>query len=510
MFSFLTRLTFGKKIQYSILMICAVLTIALVFGGSHLMQKAMFSALQEKGTVLANMTADALKNGVQYNVSEFIENPLTQLIAGDPDVSIAAAIVKDGKDALVVKAQKKGKNYESLDANIILDGLKDKGPNKKGEFIYKESSGGFWLIVPIGIVTNDTLKASYLAIMLNTERISKEIESALKWMISIGLIMFFIAFVLGFMISKRLANILKDLAQRISTCAETLETCSHEISGSSQGLSETASEQAAAMNETVSSIHEISITIDKNAENAQIVHKSAEEGIRLAEAGKVTFEEVAQAMLNIDRSTDIIEKEIEKSHKEMAEISKVIADIGSKTAVINDIVFQTKLLSFNASVEAARAGEHGKGFAVVAEEIGNLAQMSGVASKDISSLLQKSIEQVDQSVRSTQERVGALMAEGRRNVEDGSRKAAKSSEMLDTILKSITDSSEMIDMIATASQEQAQGIREIDKVIQELNSTTQQTAKIASEGLTSAQKLGTQSTTLAMVLEQLTETIEGH
>ncbi len=51
-------------------------------------------------------------------------------------------------------------------------------------------------------------------------------------------------------------------------------------------------------------------------------------------------------------------------------------DIGDKTKVINDIVFQTKRLSFNASVEAARAGEHGKGFAVVAEEVGNLAQMS--------------------------------------------------------------------------------------------------------------------------------------
>ena len=61
----------------------------------------------------------------------------------------------------------------------------------------------------------------------------------------------------------------------------------------------------------------------------------------------------------------------------------LIETINQKTSVINDIVFQTKLLSFNASVEAARAGEHGKGFAVVAEEVGNLAQMSGNAAQEI-------------------------------------------------------------------------------------------------------------------------------
>ena len=57
--------------------------------------------------------------------------------------------------------------------------------------------------------------------------------------------------------------------------------------------------------------------------------------------------------------------------------------IKDKVNIINDIVFQTKLLSFNASVEAARAGENGKGFAVVAEEVGNLASVSGKAANEI-------------------------------------------------------------------------------------------------------------------------------
>ena len=77
------------------------------------------------------------------------------------------------------------------------------------------------------------------------------------------------------------------------------------------------------------------------------------------------------------------------------EILGYIKSIEEKTKVINDIVFQTKLLSFNASVEAARAGEQGKGFAVVAEEVGNLATMSGTSAEEISKLLESSISHIE-------------------------------------------------------------------------------------------------------------------
>ena len=73
------------------------------------------------------------------------------------------------------------------------------------------------------------------------------------------------------------------------------------------------------------------------------------------------------------------------------------------------IVFQTKLLSFNASVEAARAGEYGKGFSVVAEEVGNLAQMSGIAAKDISALLQSSVKKVEQIATESKTKIDRLV-----------------------------------------------------------------------------------------------------
>lgn len=111
---------------------------------------------------------------------------------------------------------------------------------------------------------------------------------------------------------------------------------------------------------------------------------------------------------NIGAANERAGREIGASARHFADIVKVIEEIGSKTKVINDIVFQTKILSFNASVEAARAGEHGKGFTVVAEEVGKLAAMSGVAAHEIGELLSGSIQKVDAIVKDTQTKVKIL------------------------------------------------------------------------------------------------------
>ena len=75
----------------------------------------------------------------------------------------------------------------------------------------------------------------------------------------------------------------------------------------------------------------------------------------------------------------------------MRELPKwsIIQEIEDKTKAIDEIVFQTKLLSFNASVEAERAGEHGRGFSVVAQEVGNLAQLSGKSAAEINEILKR-------------------------------------------------------------------------------------------------------------------------
>jgi methyl-accepting chemotaxis protein len=202
-------------------------------------------------------------------------------------------------------------------------------------------------------------------------------------------------------------------------------------------------------------------------------------------------------------------RQIEESNREMSEIIKVITEIGNKTKVINDIVFQTKLLSFNASVEAARAGEHGKGFAVVAEEVGNLAQMSGDAAKEITSMLDGSIQRVGQIVSGTQSKVERLIATGREKVELGTRRANSCGEVLAEFVSRTGLVNQMVQEIAKASQEQSQGVAEITRALNELEQVSQQNAHTSVQCSGSAEDLKRQAGRLKQIVSLLTETVQG-
>ena len=184
-----------------------------------------------------------------------------------------------------------------------------------------------------------------------------------------------------------------------------------------------------------------------------------------------------------------IEGQVETSNNELTEITKVIYEIASKTKIINDIVFQTKLLSFNASVEAARAGEHGKGFAVVAEEVGNLAQMSGQAAKEIAQMVDGSIKKVDKIIKDTKSKVGNLITMGKEKVDAGITTARRCNDVLDSILKNVEDMNQMIGEMATSSSEQAKGVDEISKAMNQVEVVTQGNSTAAGRSTVIAHQL---------------------
>jgi len=215
-------------------------------------------------------------------------------------------------------------------------------------------------------------------------------------------------------------------------------------------------------------------------------------------------------MGEINESNAHIMEQIDESNKRIAEIVKVINDIGVKTKVINDIVFQTKLLSFNASVEAARAGEHGKGFAVVAEEVGNLAQMSGNAAKEITTMLTSSTEKVESIVKDTKTKVEALISVGKSKVEAGTTIAHQCGDVLNEIVDNVSKVSNMAVEISAASDEQAQGVGEISKAMHQLDQVTQQNTQASQELASSAETLAHQSTSVRATVNSLTKTIYGH
>jgi methyl-accepting chemotaxis protein len=320
---------------------------------------------------------------------------------------------------------------------------------------------------------------------------------------------FILAMVMGLLLSNRLAATLRALADHLDHGATEVGSASGQISEASEELSASAAEQAAALQETVSSLDEVSAMVSKNAANARRSKDTSEVGHEAATRGKSAVEDMRVSIEDISRSNADIMQQVESGNQEISSIVKVIAEIGNKTKVINDIVFQTKLLSFNASVEAARAGEHGKGFAVVAEEVGNLAAMSGNAAKEISQMLDDSIRKVERTVTDTRARVEQLIVTGRAKIEAGIVTSRRCGEALDEIVRSVSELGTMVAEISTASQEQAQGVQEITKAMGQLDQVTQQNSAASQHAASAAMQLDDQVGSLRDAVQQLVRTIQG-
>ncbi|MGB9697824.1 MAG: methyl-accepting chemotaxis protein [Thermodesulfobacteriota bacterium] len=206
----------------------------------------------------------------------------------------------------------------------------------------------------------------------------------------------------------------------------------------SQSLAEAAAEQAASLEETSSSLEEMTSMTKQNAGNAH------------------------QANSLMDNTQEVIKKadgSMRQLIASMREISTASEETVKIIKTIDEIAFQTNLLALNAAVEAARAGEAGAGFAVVADEVRNLAMRAAEAAKNTSELMADIMRKIKNG-----EKLVNVTAEGFRELTDSSSKVVG-----------------LIQEIAAASQEQAQGIEQINKAVTEMNNLTQKNAAAAEE-----------------------------
>lgn len=301
----------------------------------------------------------------------------------------------------------------------------------------------------------------------------------------------------------------------VKSIIDEVQVISHEMADSSakmlttsQTLSETSTREAAAMQQTAASLEELRAMIARNTENAgqtaQISQASREE----SQNGQVVVRRVVDSLGEIKANSVGVANAVNRSNERIMAIVDVIQEIGDKTKVINDIVFQTKLLSFNASVEAARAGEHGKGFAVVAEEVGKLAQVSGSSAEEISRLLEDSLKNVRAIVEETKKSVQSLVSSGEVKVEDGVRVASDCQSVLEQIASRVEKMATSAVEISSASREQATGVDEITRAMSEVERATQENSAVAAEALSLASSLESGANRLRDSVERLLSALD--
>ncbi|MBT9540515.1 methyl-accepting chemotaxis protein [Thiobacillus sp.] len=239
----------------------------------------------------------------------------------------------------------------------------------------------------------------------------------------------------------------------IRHATETIAVASREIATGNADLSSRTEQQASSLEETASSMEELTSTVKQNAENARQANQLVQSTAEVAVKGGNVVGQVVDTMASISES------------------SRKIADI---IGVIDGIAFQTNILALNAAVEAARAGEQGRGFAVVASEVRNLAQRSAGAAKEIKSLIEDSVGQVESG--------GKLVGE-----------AGKTMGEIVTSVKRVTD---IMGEIAAASQEQSAGIEQVNQAITQMDDVTQQNAALVEQAAAAAMSLQEQTDNL--------------
>jgi methyl-accepting chemotaxis protein len=306
-----------------------------------------------------------------------------------------------------------------------------------------------------------------------------------------------------FFVIREQQNQLEVIIGNLNLESKRISETANNINSAAKNLSDSTNTQTSAFQESAAALEEINVTLSSTEANSVRLDENAKISYETASNGKATIEEMLSAMNVIKSSNAAMMTQIEESNKRIGAIVTVIGEIENKTKVINEIVFQTKLLSFNASVEAARAGEQGKGFAVVAEEVGNLAQMSGNAAKEISEMLSTSIRTVENIVYESKTKVESIANDGRLKVEQGIEIANKCGNALEQIVLQASSIGSLISEITTAVGEQSKGINEISSAMALLDQASNQNSITSKENLDSSNDLQDQVYKLEGVIESL-------
>ena len=247
--------------------------------------------------------------------------------------------------------------------------------------------------------------------------------------------------------------------QEVHASSVQVLSSAEQVNTGAQSLSQGATEQASSIEELSANMQDISHSIQASTKTAGEAYKlQGEAGVAVLQSNE-KMEEMRKAMDDITAKSN--------------EISKII-----KT--IDDIAFQTNILSLNAAIEAARAGAAGKGFAVVADEVGNLAQKSAKAAQNTGLLIEETIEAVEKGAKITEE----------------------TAESLNSVSKSTEEVNTLIEKISSASSKDLEGITSLNQGLQQISSVVQANSATAEQSAAASEELTGQANKMNELVER--------
>jgi methyl-accepting chemotaxis protein len=286
---------------------------------------------------------------------------------------------------------------------------------------------------------------------------------------------------------NQMKHALGEMLGSIVTTSNQVATSSEQLSATVKTITESMKAQANRADQVATSTTEMSQSVLDIAQNASNIAASSDETRAVASEGEAVVKRTVDEVQEISRA-------VTDSAKLMESLGARSNQIGEIINVINEIADQTNLLALNAAIEAARAGEQGRGFAVVADEVRKLAERTGRATTEISTMISAIQDETSRAVSSMHESI--------KRVEHGTELSSQAGQALHRIVDSVNALQTMVAHIASATEEMSTTSETISSDIETMAMSARQTGSSAAEITQAVDALARLSTELSGITKR--------